>query len=519
MSYFALPFAASSTATHSKPFSFYRTVSRRKSKRKRAASSSSSSSCVSVSSGSSNDDDHNDTGQTRKDSTNDLLTNPLSLSPNEIFQYKIAGLALNESLPSVPEWPHRGFPESVRLSPRHQKQSEPSGDEREKGTSRRQDPHAKSSPNSQAQRVETEGSGRAPQGHELHVHHIHVLTTILHKCLLARDITRARRAWGLLIRTQISGQGFDFKASGYWGIGAELLIRSLSASQSTLASIDCDKDSDNASETSHRERSSRTSSSTTNAPTRRGWNIKEGMERAADYYERLIVSYPFKRQFSNNVSALTWWPIMIACEIYGIQHKQREALRKLENDKIFDRSEPNQCENMYEYDQMENYISGEDSDSDQMRAEEQRLKKQEYFWQAENQIRLVTLEAAEMIRVRLDERMTIPPYSESRNMLRLRGMLGLYISDLSVPPFWEASQAYTLKINPNKFNDNRQVQRSLLWREREINYKNSLRKREQEIKMANEFFAKLVRYGGEVETILDMEDGEDGEDRQDGAYL
>ncbi|TQS34649.1 hypothetical protein Golomagni_04959 [Golovinomyces magnicellulatus] len=499
MSYFALPFAASSTATHSKPFSFYRTAGR-------------------ISSGSSDDDDHNDDGQTCKDSTNEILTNPLSLSPNEIFQYKIAGLALNETLPTVPEWPHRGFPESVRLSPGSQKQRESSGDEREIGISRQQDPHAKSSSNSQAQRVGTEGSGRAPQGHELHVHHIYVLTTILHKCLLARDITRARRAWGLLIRMQISGQGFDFKASGYWGIGAELLIRSLSASQSSLASIGCDIESDTACETSDEERSSHSSSSTLDSPTKRRWNIAEGMERAADYYERLIVAYPFKRQFSNNVSALTWWPIMIGCEIYGIQHKQREALRKLEKDKIFDRDEPNQCENIYEYDQIENYVREEDSDSDQKRAEEQRLKKQEYFWQAENQIRLVTLEAAENIRARLDERMTIPPYSESRNMLRLRGMLGLYISDLSVPPFWEATKADTSQINPKEFNDKRQIQRCLLWREREIIYENSLRKREQEIKIANEFFAKLVRHGGEVENILDVEDGEDedgGEDEED----
>jgi len=70
------------------------------------------------------------------------------------------------------------------------------------------------------------------QAIKLRLHHVGVLTTILHRCLLDGDYERGRRAWALLIRSVPGTKGFNLRNDGRWGIGAELLLRK-GTSQST----------------------------------------------------------------------------------------------------------------------------------------------------------------------------------------------------------------------------------------------------------------------------------------------
>jgi hypothetical protein len=108
----------------------------------------------------------------------DASTNPLSLTPAEIAQYRLAGLELNEDLPGfgpngVKDFPHRALPErdaDINVSVKEK------------------DPTSK-------------GAERGPH---LRIQHLSVLTTILHRCLLEGDIPRATRAWSLLLRMEVS---------------------------------------------------------------------------------------------------------------------------------------------------------------------------------------------------------------------------------------------------------------------------------------------------------------------------
>lgn len=159
----------------------------------------------------------------------------------------------------------------------------------------------------------------------------------------------------------------------------------------------------------------------------RRWGTKEGLSKAKDYYERLILEYPYKRQFANSVNALDFWPAMLSCEIYGIQFSQRAQLQKI-----------SAREESQDYDGTESVSDNMEDDEDEytfsQRVEEKRRqRKDERSWKERENVRLQTLAATQAVTTRMDELMTSPPYSDSVRLLRLRAMLMLYVGDLSVP--------------------------------------------------------------------------------------
>ncbi|KAI9722496.1 MAG: hypothetical protein M1828_004743 [Chrysothrix sp. TS-e1954] len=129
--------------------------------------------------------------------------------------------------------------------------------------------------------------------------HIDVLNTILHKSVLSRDWSRASRAFGLLLRSSLSGVRMDLRESGHWGLGGEILLR----------------------------QGSKTSSPGLQAhgPVRGTeevdvqWFTAEGFDTAKEYYERLILQYPSLRQDTARVDASTFYPVMIRLWIMQVQ--------------------------------------------------------------------------------------------------------------------------------------------------------------------------------------------------------
>lgn len=120
----------------------------------------------------------------------------------------------------------------------------------------------------------------------LRLQHISAMSTVLHKCLRNKDWSRARRALGLLLRTEISGQPLDLRASEYWGLGAEILFRQQPALDST-------------------------------------WSRK-GFADAREYYEKLIVRFPHHRASPESVNAVDFYLALFSLWIYVAQ-AEREA--------------------------------------------------------------------------------------------------------------------------------------------------------------------------------------------------
>ncbi|KAI1005989.1 hypothetical protein K3495_g2231 [Podosphaera aphanis] len=450
MAIFSLPLAASSTTHHSKPLSLQRREESKKKTKKRKRNEHLSSS----------DSDP----QAEEQNFLDPATNPLSLNQDEITQYRLAGLELNKKVPSVAGWPHRGFPQS-QLSPLDAGK-----------TSGRNDKET------HADRLEElENDKRTHKGALLRIQHVSVLTAILHKCLLKGDIARASRSWALLLRMQLSGQGIDIRNSGYWGIGAELLIRSLYTSNEYMDN-DVTRERQDARD-SDAERSNYLSKGLDER------HILEGLRKAKDYYERLIIEHPYKRQFSSNVNALDWWPVMIGCEIYRIQLERAKALRDLDNQGT---------ENENSVTESDPETEDDDETLFQERIDKTRLKRQESSWQARDHIHQVALIAAEGVAVRLDERMSIPPYSDNCDMLRLRGMLALYIGDLYMsPPF--NMEEHDISAEEDKGTGRRRgIQRRFVGDKRAAEDHDGRARRALEIKKARSFFEKVHREGGDI---------------------
>ncbi len=212
------------------------------------------------------------------------------LTPDEIYQYAVAGRPVEDKLPDHP------FPHADNTS-----RCEPARFD--------YDLRQKLKP-AHASCLER-GTSSAVQS--LHQQHLAVMTTILHRCLLEQDFVRAGRALGMILRDEVGGRPVDIRAQGRWGIGAEILLRQDAQKQ-------------------HRSQEQSRSSSpeqNTSLDRPRAWFSRKGLEDAKKYYERLIVQYPFYKQNPGAVNALDFYPAMFGLWIYVVH--QEAKLKSVES--------------------------------------------------------------------------------------------------------------------------------------------------------------------------------------------
>ena len=247
------------------------------------------------------------------------IANPLSLNDAERAQYVLAGLPLDAELPSTSftDFPRQPLPEDAILEDGGWTTAGEQTDVEVKKT-------------------------RVTQGSRLKLRHLGVLTTIVQRCLLEGDIKRATKAWSLLLRMQVGGRALDLRSTSYWGIGAELLIRqgqTKPIGKKPLASFTLDQESGNEGQDDEaairrRQRAEPPS-----------WGSKEGIEKAKVYYERLILEHPYLRQFSETtLSSLDFWPAMLNCEVYGIQHEYSTSMAQLATSQSDDNASESEME-------------------------------------------------------------------------------------------------------------------------------------------------------------------------------
>ncbi|KAK4554587.1 hypothetical protein LTR86_008442 [Recurvomyces mirabilis] len=219
--------------------------------------------------------------------------------------------------------------------------------------------------------------------------HIDNLTTLLHSCMLRGDWERASRAWGLLLRTEVAGRGMDVRQGGRWGIGAELLMRRKAVSdQQTKPSV---------SSATPEEEDSIQESDTVNSPF-----SDEGFRLAREYYERLILQYPYTQYTRHTVNAQVFYPALLNIWVYEVQDRSKRRRRA--------RTE-----------QDHSLLSSSQTSDDGSHSGDRR-----HVHEARNK----ELEEALPIAQRMDELMVSPPYDSSVALLHLRGMVGLWVADL-----------------------------------------------------------------------------------------
>lgn len=238
-------------------------------------------------------------------------------------------------------------------------------------------------------------------------HHLAVLTTILHRCLLESDYARASRAWSLLLRSRIDGKPVEIRRDGRWGIGAEILLQRHHGHPSANKKIS-DQDNGQDKETSQ--------------DTIEPLFTEEGFRSAREYYERLILQYSEKgRAQKSAVNATKFYPAMFSLWIYEVCERIKRA--KLDLDQ--DTSSPSTSPQIPHDESFDPDIS-----LDMQYDRQSRLAKNREEQLA--QINAMELAGAREIAERLDRLLSSPPYDNDVNILELRGMVHVWIGDLLV---------------------------------------------------------------------------------------
>ncbi|KAF1960597.1 hypothetical protein CC80DRAFT_488896 [Byssothecium circinans] len=223
--------------------------------------------------------------------------------------------------------------------------------------------------------------------------HLNVLNTVMHRCLLEGDYDRAARAWGLILRSQVSGSThIDPRNHARWGLGAELLLRPKSRSRSNQNDHESDFE-DDASDLSYRAKESETYS-------------REGFDLARNYYERFVVQYYYQRNLPNAVDSRVFYPALFTVWIRDILDQSQRARKQY-------RKELGRLAS-----------SDADSHDDSELTPEARAR--------EAAIRAEELSSARQLCEKLDSELRVPPYDKLPGLLSLRGNVGLWISDLLV---------------------------------------------------------------------------------------
>ncbi|ODH48245.1 hypothetical protein GX48_05644 [Paracoccidioides brasiliensis] len=314
-----------------------------------------------------NDDDASVTRNTRRNTLDSSPKSSLILSPDEAHQYRIAGQPFHKKLPGY-DFPHArpGWDKTTRITKR----------DIETELSQLSPPLFISEPANQS---------------SLRLQHLAVITTILHKCLLEGDYTRAGRAWGLILRDEFGGHAVDVRNGGRWGVGAEILLWN-------------DKDTVTAQSSGMETKG--------NSPRRRRWFTRKGFECAKSYYERLVLQFPYRKSAPRALGPLDFYPAMFGLWISLVQEESQSAREEA----------PDMMEDM------ENFDMFQDEMSISSNIPRKNGRKDDIIANA----RRKELEEAHRISVRMDELVISPPFSDSYELLRLRGMVSLWIADLFI---------------------------------------------------------------------------------------
>ena len=317
-----------------------------------------------------------------------------NLSPGTIVQYKVAGQPYGEKLPGH-NFPHEALRTTMDDS------SDASNDDR--------DAFGAFAPAAHSRSCSLRDAGTAASHTGLRRQHLAVLTAILYRCILEGDYVRAGRAWGMLLRADLDGHSVDLRTDGIWGLGAEILM----FRDSQLASGQTQPLND------HRKHSIDESDSTKLTAGHKMASLfsRDGFLKAKDYYERLILQYPFRKAASNTVSALDFCPAMFGLWIYSVQEQGRATYK----------------------------IMGEANGVEYHQERDEKIHAS---------IRKQSLEQISEINARLDELLASPPYSDDAKLWRLLGMVAVWEADLVSSFAFPEMDDESAGSSPNPFREN-----------------------------------------------------------------
>ncbi|MCJ1459472.1 hypothetical protein MMC28_009851 [Mycoblastus sanguinarius] len=225
--------------------------------------------------------------------------------------------------------------------------------------------------------------------------HLAAITSTLHRLIHEGDYVRAGRAWGMLLRAELNSHSLDLRTHHRWGLGADIIL------QRTAQLTKQGNAEDGTSAHDETEILDPGSSLCFGV---------EGFEKARDYYERLVLQYPYRKASPKATGPLDFYIAMFGLWIFTVQEQHSSGLANIRK----------RVGNIDHTKAEESDESGTASVSDIDLL---------YHWRREG-VRKSTLQEAHRIATRLDELLVSPPYSDDARIWKLRGRVSLWVGDL-----------------------------------------------------------------------------------------
>lgn len=496
--------------------------------------------------------------------------NPLSHSPDTLRQFAVAGLDPGEEVPSkvYPKFPHKGIsPRNNAFSSRRggsnnsnrkkggRMSALTSGSEADVDTDVSDSNNRGGRDSSTKDPSDEEDNDGFQMNYSARMRHLSTLTAIMHRCLHDGDIPRAKRAFNLLLRTK----DVDIRVNGLWNIGVEILMREGEQQQKPQQQTSGTDTGDAAADDKGKQPEdpwrlgeplldSQQEIQTAEAgipenpqalqlPER--WGSAANIDAVRDYLQSLIQQYPYDRQRPHMVSAVDFWPALFSTEIYNLDAEFKKAISQLEAKENEDGDEM-EGDGESSGNESSRYRHSDDDDEDNKDGngeddrETRRLRRREDARQARrhrsrDEVRAQTRVAAEQVAARMDQQMENRPYGTHGEMLRLRGMLSLYVADLHLCSSLVTKVEEARKVRKGNGelapagggSKQRKGPRSLRKYAETEEERTTSRQRDAEIEKARRFFRKKLQSPGagddanEEDWVRKFAEGNEGDEDED----
>ncbi|GKT50211.1 uncharacterized protein ColSpa_10392 [Colletotrichum spaethianum] len=328
--------------------------------------------------------------------------NPLSHTPSVLRQLRLAGLAETDQPPSrmQPRFPHRAWQDPdapSRRGPIATAKDLESSDVNEDGG---QD-EGEDSDDDDGKRRRRKRDGEPKAKYASEKSPFRPLVRAIYGFLDNGDVSNAKRAFGILVRSHVHGKPVDIRRNSYWALGAEILMREGGGPLTDAAN---------------------------DGPEGGKAYPASNVPRVREYFQDLIQRYPYNFKYRGAVSAVDFWPALLSYEVFQIHTQHASYLRRSERE-----AEDWEDDSWQEPSSLGDGMMMDDADFKapvwQPDARDRRQR------QARDQIRLRTLDAMREVAGRMDDLLEDRPFSHNHELLRLRGMVSLYIGDLLIPAY------------------------------------------------------------------------------------
>ncbi|RYP18742.1 hypothetical protein DL765_003764 [Monosporascus sp. GIB2] len=428
--------------------------------------------------------------------------NPRSHPPDLLRQFAVAGLAPEEANPAdrFPLFPHKALPPDRDAD---------GGSGRRRGGASRSGAESSDVGTDAEARASGDGVPVAPRHHSARLRHLSTVTAILHRCLDEGDIPRARRAFGLLVQTR----EVDIRLNHLWAAGSEILMR------------------DGEGEAEGRRRRGQTTggrgreAEAEGEEAARRWGSAANVDKVRAYFESLIRQHQHDPHRPHLTSALDFWPVLFGIEIYNIDAEFRGALRRLaaaeeeEDDDDDDEGGSGlEGEGGSRFDAYA-YVEDEEEEAEARGLLRRRgdAGRRHLRRAARDELRRETAIAAQQIAARMDQLMETAPYSKHLELLRLRGMLALFVGDLHLPTrLIEGARRGAAGGGRRRTPSSSSLADDLLAHADGPEERSAVARWGEELEKAKGFFSRIVENGGALDgwakKLVEEEEGQDDDE-------